>query len=145
MKIAKKNDPAFLYSAALQKQKEDTYVRYTPTSGATGAPGMQRIIQIANVVEDPLDPPRHKHKKIMRAPDGAPPVVLRSPPRKLTAQDMADWKIPACISNWQNANGYTIPLHMRLQADGRGLQDVTINERHASVADALYMAERQAR
>ena len=44
MKIAKKNDPAFLYSAALQKQKEDTYVRYTPTSGAIGAPGMQRII-----------------------------------------------------------------------------------------------------
>lgn len=34
---------------------------------------------------------------------------------------------------------------MRLQADGRGLQDVTINERHASMADALYMAERQAR
>lgn len=34
---------------------------------------------------------------------------------------------------------------MRLQADGRGLQDVSINERHASLADALYMAEKQAR
>lgn len=34
---------------------------------------------------------------------------------------------------------------MRLQADGRGLQDVSINERHASLADSLYMAEKQAR
>lgn len=46
---------------------------------------------------------------------------MRSPPRKLTAQDMSDWKVPACISNWKNAKGYTIPLHMRLQADGRSL------------------------
>ena len=39
-----------------------------------------------------------------------------------------------------------MPLHMRLQADGRGLQDSsTINERHASFADALYTAERQSR
>jgi len=55
---------------------------------------------------------------------------------------MDAFKIPACISNWQNANGFTIPLHMRLQADGRGLQDVSVNERHASFADALYMAEK---
>jgi len=44
MKVAKISDPAFLYSAALQKRKEDTFVRYTPTNGATGQPGMQRII-----------------------------------------------------------------------------------------------------
>jgi len=31
---------------------------------------------------------------------------------------------------------------MRLQADGRGLQNNTINERHAEFADALYAAER---
>ena len=34
---------------------------------------------------------------------------------------------------------------MRLQADGRGLHDTTVNERHAQFADALYAAERQAR
>ena len=72
-------------------------------------------------MEDPLDPPRFKHKKIPRANDEVPPVIMRSPPRKLTAKDMADWKIPASISNWKNANGYTVPLHMRLQADGRNL------------------------
>lgn len=70
---------------------------------------------------------------------------MRSPPRKLTAADIAENKIPACISNWKNANGYTIPLHMRLQADGRNLQDVSINPRHATMADAMYAAERQAR
>jgi SNW domain-containing protein 1 len=46
---------------------------------------------------------------------------MRSPPRKLTLQDQLDWKIPPCISNWKNAQGYTIPLEMRLSADGRTL------------------------
>ncbi len=126
----------------MKSKEEDTFVRYTPTTSNTQQPGMQRIIQISSTVSDPLDPPRHKHKKIMRAPDGEPPVIMRSPPRKLTKEDMDAFKIPACISNWQNANGFTIPLHMRLQADGRGLQDVSVNERHASFADALYMAEK---
>ena len=53
--------------------------------------------------------------------------------------------MPACISNWKNNAGYTVPLHMRLQADGRGNTDNTINERHSQFADALYAAERQAR
>ena len=58
---------------------------------------------------------------------------------------MNDWKIPPCISNWKNANGYTIPLHMRLQADGRSLQDTAINEKFAQFADAMYAAEKNAR
>lgn len=114
MKVAKKNENAFLCSSALKKVEGDTFVRYTPTTSNTANPGMQRIVQISSTVEDPLDPPRHKHKKVPRAPDQSQPVINRSPPRKLTAQDQADWRIPASISNWQNANGYTIPLHMRL-------------------------------
>ena len=145
MKIQKKTENSFLYAAALKKQEEDQFIRYTPTTGMGGQPVQQRIIQISQAVADPLDPPRHKHKKILRANDETPPVVMRSPPRKLTKQDQDDWRIPACISNWQNANGFTIPLHMRLQADGRGLQDVSVNERHAAFADALYTAEKQAR
>ena len=58
---------------------------------------------------------------------------------------MADWKVPACISNWKNAKGYTIPLHMRLQADGRSLQDTSVNEKFATFADSMYAAEKQAR
>lgn len=34
---------------------------------------------------------------------------------------MLDWKIPPCVSNWKNQKGYTIPLEMRVKADGRTL------------------------
>jgi SNW domain-containing protein 1 len=70
--------------------------------------------------------------------------VLHSPPRNLTVQDQQAWKIPPCISNWKNARGYTIPLDKRLAADGRGLQDVTINNKFASLSESLYIAERKA-
>lgn len=58
---------------------------------------------------------------------------------------MQDWKVPPCISNWKNAKGFTIPLHMRLQADGRSMQDTSINERFASFTDSLYAAEKNSR
>jgi len=86
MKTDKKaaSDPAFLCTAALKKVEKDSFVRYTPTSNASS--GIQRIVQISNVVEDPLEPPRHKHKKIAGgASEEPPPVIMRSPPRKLTA------------------------------------------------------------
>ena len=120
-------------------------MRYTPVSVTQGAL-RERIIQVSTAQVDPLEPPKHKHKKIPTNNADPPPRILRSPPRQVTAQDQKDWKVPACISNWKNAAGYTVPLHMRLQADGRDLQDnATINERHAHFADALYAAERQAR
>lgn len=56
-----------------------------------------------------------------------------------------EWKVPPCISNWKNAKGYTIPLDKRLAADGRGLQQVHINEKFAKMAEALYIADRKAR
>jgi SNW domain-containing protein 1 len=56
---------------------------------------------------------------------------MRSPPRKLTAEDMLDFKIPPALSNWKNSKGYTIPLEMRLSADGRALIQHTIHENHA--------------
>ena len=141
MRIDKKNESAFLSSQAQKKKDDEIFLQYTPANATGGAAGT-RIIQIATQQEDPLEPPRHKHKKVPRGSNDPPPVILRSPPRQITAQDQKDWKVPACISNWKNAAGYTVPLHMRLQADGRGLQNTTINERHAQFADALYAAER---
>jgi SNW domain-containing protein 1 len=41
--------------------------------------------------------------------------------------------------------GYTIPLDKRLAADGRGMQEVTINRKHMGLAQALYAAEETAR
>lgn len=34
---------------------------------------------------------------------------------------------------------------MRLRADGRSLQHITINEKHSKVANSLYIAERESR
>lgn len=49
------------------------------------------------------------------------------------------------MSNWKNPKGYTVPLDKRLAADGRGLQDVTINDKFAQFAEALITADRHAR
>jgi len=70
---------------------------------------------------------------------------MHSPPRTLSAQDQADWKIPACVSNWKNTKGYTIPLDKRLAADGRGLLEVDINDNFAKLSESLYIAEAKAR
>ncbi|TFK92325.1 pre-mRNA-processing protein 45 [Polyporus arcularius HHB13444] len=122
-----------------------SFIRYTPGQQGNSDALKQRIIKMTEVVEDPLEPPRFKHKKIPRGPPSPPPPVLRSPPRKATAQEQKEWMIPPCISNWKNNKGYTIPLDKRLAADGRGLQDVHINDNFAKFSEALFVADRHAR
>ncbi|KAI5799151.1 SKIP/SNW domain-containing protein [Peziza echinospora] len=127
-------------------RKEPTYVRYTPSDhmGNAGKKN-ERIIKIVERQEDPMEPPKFKHKKIPRGPPSPPAPVMHSPPRKLTAADQEAWTIPPPISNWKNPKGYTVPLDKRLAADGRGLQDVTINDKFAQFAEALFTADRHAR
>lgn len=120
-----------------------TYIRYTPAN--QGAESKQRIIKMTEVQEDPLEPARFKHKKIPRGPAEPPPPVMHSPPRAVTAEEQKDWMIPPCISNWKNNKGYTVPLDKRLAADGRGLQDMSINDNFAKFSEALYVADRHAR
>uniref|UniRef100_A0A915EK08 SKI-interacting protein SKIP SNW domain-containing protein n=1 Tax=Ditylenchus dipsaci TaxID=166011 RepID=A0A915EK08_9BILA len=106
----------------------------------------QRIIRMVEEQKDPMEPPRFNiSKKIPRAPPSPPAPVLHSPTRKVTAKEQSDWKIPPCISNWKNPKGYTVALDKRLAADGRGLQQVHINENFAKMAEALSIAERKAR
>lgn len=114
-------------TVTLKDNAASEYIRYTPAS--TSDEGKQRIIKMSTVAEDPLEPPRFKHKKIPRANDEPPPPVMQSPPRRATVQEQKDWQIPPCISNWKNNKGYTIPLDKRLAADGRGLQDVSLSTR----------------
>ncbi|KAF7311366.1 Transcriptional regulator Cwf13 [Mycena kentingensis (nom. inval.)] len=121
------------------------FIRYTPGQQGGSDTLKQRIIKMSTVVEDPMEPPRFKHKKIPRGPPSPPPPVLRSPPRKATAQEQKEWMIPPCISNWKNNKGFTIPLDKRLAADGRGLQDVHINDNFAKFSEALFVADRHAR
>ena len=146
-KIAKaKPNNATQISVQNNQQKEPEYIRYSANANAPGYdPALKnRVIRMVEEQVDPMEPPKHKHKKIPRGP-GSPPVpVLHSPPRKLTVADQQAWKIPPCISNWKNARGYTIPLDKRLAADGRGLQELTINNKFATLSESLYIAERKA-
>ena len=127
-------------------RNDPTYVRYTPANQMGDVTRKNdRIMKIVERQIDPLEPPKFKHKKIPRGPPSPPPPIMHSPPRKLTAADQEAWKIPPPVSNWKNPKGYTVPLDKRLAADGRGLQDVTINDKFAQFAEALFTADRHAR
>ncbi|KAE8380780.1 SKIP/SNW domain-containing protein [Aspergillus bertholletiae] len=151
-----KNALANLVSGAVAAQKpknvkggsraEPTFVRYTPANQmGDNSRKNDRIMKIVERQQDPMEPPKFKHKKIPRGPPSPPPPIMHSPPRKLTAEDQEAWKIPPPVSNWKNPKGYTVPLDKRLAADGRGLQDVTINDKFAQFAEALFTADRHAR
>ncbi|KAI0024535.1 SKIP/SNW domain-containing protein [Xylariomycetidae sp. FL0641] len=130
----------------IQSKRDPTFVRYTPANQmGDNSKKQDRIMKIVEKQKDPMEPPKFKHKKIPRGPPSPPPPIMHSPPRKLTAEDQEMWKIPPPVSNWKNAKGFTVPLDKRLAADGRGLQDVTINDKFAQFSEALFMADRHAR
>ena len=134
-----------------------TKIRFNPAA-------KQRVIKMVEAQVDPMEPPKHKNTKTPRGPPSPPVPVLHSPPRKITVEDQQAWKVPPCISNWKNARGFIIPLDKRLAgaivcvisltsrtwsivpiaADGRGLQEVTINNKFAMLSESLYIAERKA-
>jgi SNW domain-containing protein 1 len=126
---------------------DSKYIKYKPSqqNAAFNSGARERVIRMVEMLVDPLEPPKFKHKRVPKA-SGSPPVpVMHSPPRPVTVKDQQDWKIPPCISNWKNPKGYTIPLDKRLAADGRGLQEVQINDNFAKLSEALYVAEQKAR
>lgn len=129
------------------QSSESKFIKYKPSqqSAAFNSGAKERIIRMVEMPVDPLEPPKFKHKRVPKA-SGSPPVpVMHSPPRPVTVKDQQDWKIPPCISNWKNPKGYTIPLDKRLAADGRGLQEVQINDNFAKLSESLYVAEQKAR
>ncbi|KAL9181344.1 hypothetical protein ACHAXT_010149 [Thalassiosira profunda] len=124
------------------------FIRYTPNENAPGynPQASKRIIRMVPKQVDPMQPPKHMHRKAPRGPAEDPVPVLHAPPEKLSKEEREAWNVPACISNWKNTRGYTIPLDKRLAADGRGLRDdATINSNFAVLSESLYVAERQAR
>lgn len=129
-------------------EEKTQFIKYTPNPDAPGYnpdAAKQRVIQMVPAQIDPMMPPKHKHVKAPRGPAEDPVPILQGPPPKLTKEEREAWNIPACISNWKNTRGYTIPLDKRLAADGRGLRDHTINSNFATFAESLYVAEKQAR
>lgn len=129
------------------KMEEPVFIRYTPSqqNSAHNSGAKQRVIRLQEMPKDPMEPPRFKHKRMPGGPPSPPPPVMHSPPRKVTAEDQANWKIPPCVSNWKNIKGYTIPLDKRLAADGRGLLEVQVNDKFSKLAESLQVAERTAR
>jgi SNW domain-containing protein 1 len=115
------------------KNNDPVFIKYTPQSA--GSDGQEKIIRLVEVQKDPLEPPKFKNTKIPVLNTEAPAPVMHSPPRKATQEEIQDWKIPPCVSNWKNPRGYTIPLDKRLAADGRGLQQPHINDSFAKIAE----------
>lgn len=169
-KLTSQKIDASLPVRAAQKLAPAQFIRYTPSQQGDNfnSGAKQRVIRLVEAQVDPMEPPKFKiNQKIPRGPPSPPaPVsfnkniigefqikqsflcifqVLHSPSRKITVKEQKEWKVPPCISNWKNAKGYTIPLDKRLAADGRGLQQVHINEKFAKMAEALYIADRKAR
>lgn len=140
--ITKSKISSSLPTRCAEATEPPKYIKYIPST----ATSQQKIIRMVAIVKDPCEPPKFRiNKKIPQGPPSPPAPVMHSPPRKLTPKDQKEWKIPPCISNWKNPKGYTIPLDKRLAADGRGTQDVQINDKFAKFAEALYIADRKAR
>jgi SNW domain-containing protein 1 len=104
----------------------------------------ERLLQIQEMIPDPMEPPKHKIIKVPRGPLGEPVPVMHSPPNAVEYKEAVSWKIPPAVSNWKNSKGYIIPLDKRLAVDGRILQETKINDNFAKLSEALYIAERKA-
>ena len=148
--LDKPSGTAVQNAATSQNVEEKTqFIRYQADPSAPGynPAAAQRVIQMVPRQVDPMAPPKHKHIKAPRGPAEDPVPVLHAPPTKLTKEEREQWQIPTSISNWKNPRGFTIPLDKRLAADGRGLRDDNemVNNKFASLAESLYVAEKQAR
>ncbi|GMH83941.1 hypothetical protein TL16_g09763 [Triparma laevis f. inornata] len=145
---SKATSDLMLKSATAAGSADDAqFLKYQVDKNAPGYnPDIKsRVIKVISAQVDPMEPPKHKHRKVPGGPAEDPVPILHSPPKKLTLEDQNNWKIPACISNWKNSKGYTIPLDKRLAADGRGIQEKSVNNNFATLAESLYVAERNAR
>jgi len=147
--LDKPSGSAMENAATSQNIEEKTqFIKYLPRKDAPGynPAAATRVIQMVPAQIDPMQPPKHKHIKAPRGPAENFVPILHGPPPKLSKEEKEAWNIPANISNWKNARGYTIPLDKRLAADGRGLRDeTTINSNFATLSESLYVAEQQAR
>jgi SNW domain-containing protein 1 len=66
--------------------KAAEFIKYTPNPNAPGfnPAAKQRVVRLVEAQVDPMEPPKHKHKKVPRGPPEDPVPVLHSPPRKVS-------------------------------------------------------------
>ncbi|KAJ2844048.1 mRNA splicing protein, partial [Coemansia erecta] len=127
--------------------REPTYVRYTPGQQGAGfnSGARQRIVRVTDMPVDPMEPSKVRLQKKARKPAEPPAPVMHSPPRKITADEQKEWAVPPCVSNWKNIHGFTVSLDKRLATDGRGMEELTVNDNFAKLSEALISAESHAR
>ncbi|KAJ2557011.1 mRNA splicing protein [Coemansia sp. RSA 1933] len=127
--------------------KEPTFVRYTPGQQGEGfnSGARQRIVRVTDMPVDPMEPSKVRLQKKARKPAEPPAPVMHSPPRKITAEEQKEWSVPPCVSNWKNIHGFTVSLDKRLATDGRGMEELAVNNNFAKLSEALISAESHAR
>ncbi|KAJ2710609.1 mRNA splicing protein [Coemansia spiralis] len=146
-KLGSRAKPVAARGARGGARPEPTYVRYTPNQqGAEYNSGAsQRIVRVTDMPVDPMEPPKIRLQKQAHAPPSPPAPVMHSPPRKVTAEEQKEWTVPPCVSNWKNIHGFTVSLDKRLAADGRGSEEIVVNDNFARLSEALISAESHAR
>ena len=114
------------------KEERKRFVRYTPRTDAPGYnPNIkQRIIRMVEAQVDPMEPPKFKQESARRTTLTTVPI-MHSPDRKGHKGGVEELADSTMYFRWKNARGYTIPLDKRLAADGRGLQETTVNNKFA--------------
>ncbi|KAL0244687.1 hypothetical protein GEMRC1_008769 [Eukaryota sp. GEM-RC1] len=130
------------------KPGDKYYVRYTPQDGIAraalqrGEEVPDRIIQMTEQQIDPLEPPKHRLKRNMKAPPGPPPTILRDPPKPLTSEQKKLKKVPVCISRWKNNRGLLVTADQRLELEGDDAP-IQSNNKMADFASSLLDAEKR--
>ena len=66
------------------------FIRYTPNENAPGynPQASQRVIRMVPAQIDPMQPPKHMHRKAPRGPAEDPVPVLHAPPEKLCMDEL---------------------------------------------------------
>ena len=121
--------------------KKSYYLEYVPAN----QPNEKKILSITNKAIDPLEPTKFKHRRMQKESEEEQVPILRSPPKRITSEEIKNWKVPPCISNYKNQKGYTIPLQMRVMADMRSNTDIKLNEKFSNFADIINIVEKESR
>jgi len=123
-------------------EKNSKYIRYTSgkNNDSFNSGSDTRLIRMVDIPQDPLEPPKFKHKKIPMGPSSPPVPILHSPTKNLSKEERDSWRIPSCLSGYKNNHGYVLPLEMRC-FDRRDLTDNTINDKFSKFSQVLYSTE----
>lgn len=129
-----------------EPEKDKTLHGY---SSSTFNNNESKTIEISNLKEDPMLPPRFKLRNNRQEQAAPPPPVLKAvSTEKITKEIKSKWHIPSAVSNWKNNQGFTISLDKRVNAasGGAAAPEADFNfEKFSQLSQALETADADAR